>query len=291
MLARSLLRLSGGPPSREKETALAPQYRNRFLENQRSIPVNPEIATALGGADEALVLQQLNYWLANPKVGQFRDDRHWVYNTYEKWQENFPWLSISTIRRIIGRLEKEGIIRSTDKYNEAKTNRTKWYTIDEERLGDFLDRTPSVDSVGRPAQNEQVDYPERTARPAQNEQVDCSDRAGLEVVNLSSSGHRLPETTSKTTHTGAGAPDHQDFDLGVPEDDPILQVFRDFHGVPTHKFRERTDHARRTVRGNRKLLQDAVKQLTYRKTHMADEARFAASLDNALHTLRLAAIR
>ena len=88
------------------------------------------------GLNEAIVLNQLHYWIENHKKAgnNYYDGRYWVYNTYEKWQkEDFEYWSIDTVKRTFGKLEKSGLVISGN-YNKMQIDRTKWYTIDYEML-------------------------------------------------------------------------------------------------------------------------------------------------------------
>lgn len=62
-----------------------------------------------------------------------QDGYTWVYNTNQQWLQQFPFWSLSTIQRIISKLEKEGLIIK-GKYNRSKFNNTVWYRIDYEQL-------------------------------------------------------------------------------------------------------------------------------------------------------------
>lgn len=93
----------------------------------------PSLAKEIG-LNEAIVLQQIHYWLMNKKVGKWHNDRKWVRNTAEQWQEdNFPFWSVSTIRRTLLNLEKGGYIESAV-LNRAGYDRTLWYTINYDKV-------------------------------------------------------------------------------------------------------------------------------------------------------------
>lgn len=66
--------------------------------------VNVSLASEVG-LNEAIVLQQIHYW-------QEKLDRP-VYNTYNQWQEQFPFFSSRTVRRTITNLETAGLIISS----------------------------------------------------------------------------------------------------------------------------------------------------------------------------------
>jgi hypothetical protein len=107
-----------------------------LLINESPLQCLPTLAKVLGSSDDAIVLQQVKYWLNHSK--NVIDGRVWVYNTAEEWQEHFPWLSIKTIRRIFDRLEARGVIL-TACHNRDKWDRTKWYSIDIEALESLVD--------------------------------------------------------------------------------------------------------------------------------------------------------
>ena len=104
---------------------------SNLLINEPPLQVLPSLATEIG-LNEAIFLQQLHYWLGHSK--NIQEGEKWVYKTAEEWQlENFPFWSISTIRRTIKKLTDSGLIISGE-FNKMKTDRTKWYTIHYETL-------------------------------------------------------------------------------------------------------------------------------------------------------------
>lgn len=100
--------------------------RNHLLLNEYPLLVFPSLACLIG-LNESILLQQIHYWL--DKSSHQHNEKPWVYNTYEAWHEQFPFWSISTIRRSIGNLEKCGLL-VTGNFNHAGFDNTKWYTID-----------------------------------------------------------------------------------------------------------------------------------------------------------------
>ncbi|HET8627592.1 MAG TPA: hypothetical protein VFL91_09245, partial [Thermomicrobiales bacterium] len=85
----------------------------------------PTLARTIG-LNEALVLQQVHYRLRHAR--HERDGRRWVYNTYEQWQEEFPFWSVRTLKRIFHALEERGLLL-TATYNRSPLDRTKWYAV------------------------------------------------------------------------------------------------------------------------------------------------------------------
>ncbi len=99
-----------------------------------SIPLIPNLACAVG-LNEAIVLQQIHYWTMynREKKQTFADGQYWVYNSYSKWREQFPWLSERTIQRLFSSLEKRNLIISST-HNKLKIDRTKWYRVNYEEV-------------------------------------------------------------------------------------------------------------------------------------------------------------
>lgn len=118
-----------------------PKRTSRLIFDERPLLVPPTLAVALG-LNEALFIQQLHYWLSEHAAGREIDGRRWIYNTYDSWREQFPFWSIATIRRVIGGLEKSGYVLSTEEFNSHGSIRTKWYTLDYDRLDALADQVP-----------------------------------------------------------------------------------------------------------------------------------------------------
>ena len=90
----------------------------------------PDLA-ALIGLNEAIVLQQVHYWVENNRLKNtnFKDCFYWTYNTYDDWQKQFPFWNVRTIRRIIDKLRRTGLL-ITGNFNKLKIDRTLWYRLD-----------------------------------------------------------------------------------------------------------------------------------------------------------------
>lgn len=115
-------------------------FSELFIDKSKTLIINTELAVILGDLNESIVLNQLNYWLEiNKKANKhFIDGRFWVYNTYSDWkEENFPYWSEKTIQRTFTRLENKGIVISAN-YNKSGIDKTKWYTIDYDKLEEIV---------------------------------------------------------------------------------------------------------------------------------------------------------
>jgi DnaD/phage-associated family protein len=99
---------------------------SNLLLDDKPLVVLPSLAEKIG-LNEAIILQQLHYWLKDSS--HTYDGFKWIYNTYNNWKEQFPFWSDKTIRRIITKLENEGLIISGN-YNKLGIDKTKWYRID-----------------------------------------------------------------------------------------------------------------------------------------------------------------
>lgn len=114
--------------------------RDLFIDKSKTLIVNTDLALVLGDLNEAIILNQLNYWLEiNKKADKnFIDGKYWVYNSYAEWRENdFPYWSEKTIQRTFTRLENKGIVISSN-YNKMCIDKTKWYSIDFEVLEEMI---------------------------------------------------------------------------------------------------------------------------------------------------------
>ena len=124
---------------------------SKLLINEPPLLILPSLALAIG-LNEAIILQQIHYWL-DPRINQnFYDSRFWVYNTYEQWQKQFPFFSEITIKRSIISLENKGLVISAT-LSKDKFNKTKWYSIDYDSLKSFetkeADRSDQYDTIDR----------------------------------------------------------------------------------------------------------------------------------------------
>jgi hypothetical protein len=115
--------------------ASAMRRRPNLLVDEPPLQVLPTLAASLGLA-EAIVLQQLHYWLQKPGVHR-REGRPWVYNSYEEWRQQFPFWSVTTIKRIFSHLERQGIVMS-QQYEKKAWERRKWYSLNYQRLSQLV---------------------------------------------------------------------------------------------------------------------------------------------------------
>jgi hypothetical protein len=126
MSAKALMR-------KQPQSRLLPS--SKLLINEHPLQVLPSLAVQVG-LNEAIVLQQLHYWLL--KSDNVYEGYHWVFNSYEQWQIQFPFWSVSTIQRIFTSLEKQSVVLSR-RFDAQDWNQRKWYRIDYTKLNKLSD--------------------------------------------------------------------------------------------------------------------------------------------------------
>lgn len=153
---------------------------SNLLLDERPLIVLPSLAAMLNSLDEAVILQQIHYWIE--KRQNYREGRYWVYNSMENWMQQFPWIkSRTTLTRYFNNLEKKGLL-ITGNYNKAGFDKTKWYTIDYSTLSDFeqrlyrtcttSDQNP-VNGMNRTCTTNTIDYTEITSESTTNKQANA----------------------------------------------------------------------------------------------------------------------
>lgn len=136
---------------------------NKLLIDDYPIQVLPKLAVEVG-LNEAIFLQQLHYWLSG-KSAKNIDGNKWIYNTYEDWQKQFPFWSVSTVKRTITSLDKQNLLLKGN-YNKLGFDKTVWYSVDYAELNRVNQRL---------GQNEPTSGSKRTNGEGQNEPTNTID--------------------------------------------------------------------------------------------------------------------
>lgn len=102
---------------------------SKLLIEEPPLQVLPSLAISIG-LNEAIIVQQVHYWIVG-KQGKIHEGRRWIYNSYPKWQEQFPFWSRATIQRTFASAEQQGVLISRQ---AGGFDRQKWYTIDYRKL-------------------------------------------------------------------------------------------------------------------------------------------------------------
>lgn len=104
-----------------------------LFSNDDLLVINPKLAKLIG-LNEAIILQQIHYWIDNKNCkGVHAKGRKWIYNTVSQWQEQFPFLSPSTIKRTMLELRNLDLI-SIEQLSENSRDTTNYYAINYEKL-------------------------------------------------------------------------------------------------------------------------------------------------------------
>ena len=97
-----------------------------LLISEPPLQVSPTLAARIG-LNNAIFVQQLHYWLLKSK--NVYEEKLWVYKTLDEWiEQDFPFMSKSTLKRTISDLKKRDLI-VTKTFNKMKIDKTNWYTI------------------------------------------------------------------------------------------------------------------------------------------------------------------
>lgn len=126
-----------------------------LLLDEKPLIVMPGLAKKIG-LNESIFLQQLHYWLE--KSTNIQDGHRWVYNTAKKWQEQFPFWSVNTIRRIIKNLEDKELL-IIDNFNSLPIDKTNWYRINYEKVAALEFDSTESEKVHSTTQNEYSKQP------------------------------------------------------------------------------------------------------------------------------------
>lgn len=163
---------------------------SKLLIDDYPIQVLPKLAEEIG-LNEAIILQQIHYWLNSSKHNY--DGKKWIYNSYPKWIEQFPFWSESTIKRTITSLEKQNLVH-VGNYNKAGFDRTKWYSINYTTLNKLMTRPsgqndPTMrsnwhDGIGQNDPTNTIDYTETSSETNNNSATNVTQERFDEWWNL-----------------------------------------------------------------------------------------------------------
>lgn len=131
------------------------------------LAVLPGLATKIG-VNGALILQQIHYWLEKSK--HMIDGCRWIYNSYESWHQQFPFLSLKTIKRAVAELRALQLLR-VERFQKHRWNQTNWYTIDYERLEALVSRIVPTQSnrLGQSVPIDQVNLSQSVTKTSNTE--------------------------------------------------------------------------------------------------------------------------
>lgn len=108
---------------------------NLLITGDYPLIASPTLAKAFGVA-AANFLQKLHYFLENNEGKTFNGKKYW-FQSYEQWQTTLGVYSISTIKRIVAKLKRAGIL-VIEKLAQNKWLQTNFYTINYKKLKQFI---------------------------------------------------------------------------------------------------------------------------------------------------------
>ena len=149
---------------------------SNLLINEPPLQVLPSLANKIG-LNEAIVLQQVHYWLAHAKTKY--DGKMWIYKTFERWREqDFKFWSKRTIERIFKNLTDMGLLL-VEKLADNKQNRVNFYTINYEELNRI-----SADLGKKPLESTENKHNDKLSK---SNTTDCRD--GLRQIDDPDNGN------------------------------------------------------------------------------------------------------
>src|SRR5262249_50430445 len=146
--------------------ALPKQTTSKLLISEPPLQVLPSLAVCIG-LNEAILVQQIHYMLTTTNMGEFHNDKKWLYLSYKDFDRIFPFIKKGARQRALSNLKALNLLL-VDSFNELKGDKTLWYSIDYEALNKIdgiqkVQRTPPSAHNGRKggasAQNGPTDDP------------------------------------------------------------------------------------------------------------------------------------
>ena len=142
------------------------------------------LSSILDSADLGWFTAQLHWLLTRTAGGVDHSGRHWVYRTYEEWQDDMQWSSLQRIRkRIIGPLRDRGVLLTIRRMRGGQD-----YSIDYVRLSELANERRGfvpdwlMDAAYDPDLGEGVQGAFPDDRPSQVVTFDHSDTERRRVV-------------------------------------------------------------------------------------------------------------
>lgn len=181
---------------------------SKLIINENPLLVLPSLAIAIG-LNEAIILQQIHYWLDTRINNNIINGSPWVYNTYSQWAKQFPFWSEITIKRTIRSLEDKKLLIS-DNFNKDSFSKQKWYTINYNKLSELensLKILSSPNNTSKQIESKQTkfdnsqyssSYSKRSARSDQFDPINISKRSDADIKLIRS--YIDTEITTETTN-------------------------------------------------------------------------------------------
>lgn len=173
---------------------------SKLLINESPLQVLPTLAKAIG-LNEAIVLQQVHYWLNHATTTH--KGQKYVYKTVNEWQAEFPFWSERTIKTAFANLKAAGLIL-VEKLSKDNRNRVNYYSVDYEKLAEL----------------------ESTLCPVHGAKVASSKRQELPVVDGAKVARCYTENTQENTSESESAPANDYPPFEFKSDDRFLNFLQ-----------------------------------------------------------------
>ena len=200
-----------------------------LLLKSRPLVVIPELAVRVG-LNEAMLLQQIQYWLTETTSGVEYDGSRWIYNTVEEWKNQFPFFSESTIKRAFTNLKNQGVLR-IEQINKSNHDRTNYYAINysHQLLTEEVSMTQSNsdNSSHRTVQNDLID--KRKLKPSNSSK--CAVLNGSKWPDLTENTTEITSENTTETNSSCQVP-------AEPDNLPEKLILDYFNKVTNSKYRE-----------------------------------------------------
>ena len=147
-----------------------------LLFDEQPIVFDRTLAREIGDR-HATVLQQVHYWIEvnrkkkNKEV--YKDGYYWTYRSIKKWhEEEFDYLSFSTVRRTFYDLIEDGYLITVD-YNKFLEDRTNCYSLNKDKISKLYEKITNEKHLSN-----------MTNANAQNEQMEKSKMSSSEMLKM-----------------------------------------------------------------------------------------------------------
>lgn len=86
------------------------------------------------GLFESIIVYDINSMLMEKNDNNYYKNRYWINKSIKSFHEDYySFMSYDTVKRAFKKLENMGIL-VVDNYNKDKRDRTKWYSLDYDKL-------------------------------------------------------------------------------------------------------------------------------------------------------------
>lgn len=167
--------------------------------------IAPLLASEIG-LEEAIILQQLNYWLT--KTNHIIDGQKWIWQTYEQWLKQLPFLTIGGIRRAIANLKSKCLIR-VERHSKHTHYQANWYTINHQAIESLWQLI---------CQNQQIDIAENDTSICLIPADGCDQNEQIISRDYSSGDFSSKEFSSEEEAPAAKAAELNALEIPIPQE-------------------------------------------------------------------------